>query len=532
MHGQIVGDDAKFDEWIYEESERILDCYGNHPSFILYTHGNEPSGENQGRFLGDLVNHLKSYDPRHLYTSGAGWPDIPENEFYNSMYPRLYVWGEGLKSHNNANSPSTDFDWNKIIESYKIPYVSHEIGQWCAYPNFKEIDKYTGVLKAKNFEIFQETLKENGMAHLADSFLLASGRHQALTYKADIEAALRTDGFAGFQLLGLNDFPGQGTALVGVLDAFWEEKGYISPEEFKCFSGQTVPLVRLPKMVYMNDEVLTASVEISHFGDKEIIRVYPTWMLKSEDGQIVASGNLSKQNIPIGNCIKLGVIEQSLNHILEPQSLKLFVQVGNSVNDWDIWVYPVSDDDEIIDSNIIIVDNINSKTISFIENGGSVLLSPRKGSIKDEFGGSVVMGYSPIFWNTAWTRKLPPLVMGILTNPNHPALASFPTDYHSNHQWWPLMMNSNAIFLDKLGDDVKPIVRVIDDWFTNESLGLIVEAKVGKGKIIISGIDLLNNPDNRLEIEQMKYSLIEYMKTDEFSPETIINPKVLEKMLQ
>lgn len=146
----------------------------------------------------------------------------------------------------NAQQPRTDFDFADIIRK-NMPTVSHEIGQWCVYPNFKEIEKYTGVLKAKNFEIFQETLKEHHMADLADDFLFASGRLQTLCYKADIEGALRTPGFAGFQLLDLHDFPGQGTALVGVLDPFWEEKGYVTPEEYSTFCNKTVPLVRFPK---------------------------------------------------------------------------------------------------------------------------------------------------------------------------------------------------------------------------------------------------------------------------------------------
>jgi len=110
------------------------------------------------------------------------------------------------------------------------------------------------VLKAKNFEIFKESLEAKQMGHLADSFLLSSGKLQALCYKADIEAALRTPGLAGFQLLDLHDFPGQGTALVGVLDAFWEEKGYISPEEYKKFCNTTVPLARLKKRIYILKE--------------------------------------------------------------------------------------------------------------------------------------------------------------------------------------------------------------------------------------------------------------------------------------
>lgn len=523
-----VGNGTKFDEWIYKESERILDYYGNHPSFILYTYGNEPSGGNQGRFLGNLVKYLKDYDSRHLYTSGAGWPDIPENEFYNSMYPRLYIWGDGLKSQNNANSPSTDFDWNTIVSKYNIPYISHEIGQWCVYPNFKEIDKYTGVLKAKNFEIFRETLKESGMEHLADSFLLASGKHQALTYKAEIEAALRTKGFAGYQLLGLNDFPGQGTALVGVLDAFWEEKGYITAEEFKRFSGHTVPLVRFPKMVYKNDEIIEVPLEIAHFGNKGLKAVIPQWKLTKTDGDIVGVGSLNKQNIPIGNCIKLGVIRQSLQMISEPTALKLTVEVDGNINSWDIWVYPQSDSE--FSKDISITDKFDAEAIRVLEQGGKILLSPKKGSIKEEFGSDIVMGYSPVFWNTAWTRKLPPHVMGILTDPEHPALNKFPTEYHSNSQWWGIMMNANAIRLNKLGNNIQPIVRIIDDWFSNQSLGLIIEAQVGNGKIIISGADLLSDSDNVLEINQMKSSLIQYMKTDYFKPNNELNINILKQM--
>ena len=128
--------------------------------------------------------------------------------------------------------------------------VSHEIGQWCVYPNFDEMKKYTGLLKAKNFEIFREQLERNGMLHQARDFLMASGKLQTLLYKEDIESALRTPGFGGFQLLDLHDFPGQGTALVGVLDPFWDSKGYVTAEQYRRFSGPIVPLARLERRIF------------------------------------------------------------------------------------------------------------------------------------------------------------------------------------------------------------------------------------------------------------------------------------------
>jgi hypothetical protein len=146
-----------------------------------------------------------------------------------------------------------------------VPVVSHEIGQWCVYPNFDEMRKYTGHLKPRNFEIFRDRLRANHMGNQARDFLYASGRLQTLCYKEDIESALRTPGMGGFQLLDLHDFPGQGTALVGVLDPFWESKGYVEPEEFRRFCGKTVPLARLERRVFTNRDTLTP------------ISKWPTW---------------------------------------------------------------------------------------------------------------------------------------------------------------------------------------------------------------------------------------------------------------
>ena len=95
---------------------------------------------------------------------------------------------------------------------------------------------------------------------------MASGKLQVLCYKADIEAALRTPGFGGFEILQLHDFPGQGTALVGILNPFFESKGYVTPEEFRMFCNTTVPLARMKKMIYRNGETFEAMVEVTHFG--------------------------------------------------------------------------------------------------------------------------------------------------------------------------------------------------------------------------------------------------------------------------
>lgn len=232
--GATIGNGEQVDRWLYEETERIIACYGHHPSFVLLAHGNEPAGAHHVSFLRKWVQHFRGKgDHRHLITAAACYPAIDENQYQNPSGIQQHGWGGGLNSAINSHPPSTDFDYRGKVESFPVPSISHEIGQWCAYPDFREIARYTGLLRAKNFEIFRETLEANGLGSLAGDFLAASGALQVLCYRHEFEAQLRTRGLGGFVVLDLRDFPGQGTALVGMLNAFWESKGYLKPENFK-----------------------------------------------------------------------------------------------------------------------------------------------------------------------------------------------------------------------------------------------------------------------------------------------------------
>ncbi|MEI6138998.1 MAG: sugar-binding domain-containing protein [Mariniphaga sp.] len=527
-----LGDGNPFDKYLYEESQRMVENYGNHPSFCMMLYGNEPAGKNQVQFLTDFVNFWKKKDSRRIYTSGAGWPNLEVNDYLSSPNPRIQGWGEQLKSIINRAAPTTDYDWSSKIATFKQPVVSHEIGQWCVYPNFKEIVKYDGVLRAKNFEIFQETLKDNGMAQLADTFLLASGKLQALCYKADIEAALRTPGFGGFQLLDLHDFPGQGSALVGVLDAFWDEKGYITPKEYSRFCNSTVPLARLKKQVFTNNETFEASVEVAHFGDEPISACTPEWKITGQNGKIIQSGKLPVINIELGNCIQIGKVAVPLASVASPEKLTFEVSVNGFANSWELWVYPqINAKVEGVDK-IKLTPVLDKAALDFLQQGGSVLLTLKKGTLKPEFGGNIGIGFSSIFWNTAWTRGQAPHTLGILCNPKHPALEEFPTEYYSNWQWWDAMSHSNAINMATFPSGLQPIVRVIDDWFKNRPLALVFEAKVGKGKIVVSGIDFNEGLETRPEAKQMLYSLTKYMAGNQFNPKVELTGEKIISIIQ
>ncbi|GHS94218.1 beta-galactosidase [Bacteroidia bacterium] len=525
-----VGDGDASDQWFYDESERIVKEYGNHPSFCMMLYGNEPNGKNQVKYLSDFVDYWKAKDSRRVYTSGAGWPYIPNADYWNTPDPRIQAWGGGLKSIINAQPPQTAFDFAKIIREKTMPVVSHEIGQWCVYPNFKEIPKYTGVLKAKNFEIFQELLEKHHLGDLSDKFLYASGRLQTLCYKADIEAALRTPAFAGFQLLDLHDFPGQGTALVGVLDPFWDTKGYVEGKEYGSFCNSVVPLARMDKLVWTNDETFKAAVEVSHFAEKPLKGATVEWEISDASQKTLASGKTTK-DLPVDNCIAISNIELPLLSVKEPSQLTLSVKVveAGAANQWHIWVYPAKETGN--ETKPYFTTDYND-AVTKAKAGLRVLYCLPKDALKPEKGGNIAVGFSSIFWNTAWTKKQAPHTLGIFCDAAHPALAAFPNEGYSDYQWWDVVAHCSAMVMDDFPADFRPLVHLIDDWFTNRKLGILFETKAGAGKIMVCSADIATDLDNRPAARQFRRSIEQYMVSDKFKPTVEIDTKTISELMK
>jgi hypothetical protein len=410
-----------------------------------------------------------------------------------------------------------------------MPVVSHEIGQWCVYPNFREIPKYTGVLKAKNFEIFRDFLDNHLLGDMSEKFLYASGRLQTLCYKADIEAALRTPGFAGFQLLDLHDFPGQGTALVGVLDPFWDTKGYTDGAEYSRFCNGTVPLARMEKLIWTNGETFKAAVEVSHFAAKPLPNAVIEWELADAAKKVLAKGKTTK-DLPIGNCIAIAQIEHDLSTVAEPSQLTLTVRIaGTNDNNWHVWVYPETTAPH--DSRPYFTTDFNDATEK-AQAGGNVLYCPPADALKPEKGGNIAVGFSSIFWNTAWTHRQDPHTLGIYCDPAHPSLAAFPNEGYSDYQWWDVVTGSAPLLMEGFPKSLRPVVYLIDDWFTSRRLGLLFEAKLGKGKLMVCGADLSRDPDNRPAARQFRRSIEQYMASDKFNPAQEVDAALIKEWLK
>ncbi len=544
-HGVKLGRGEPIDTYLMDESLAIVDEYGNHPSFTFFAFGNEPAG-NWVKWSTDHVAQMKQHDPRHLYCGfsvGGGWAWQPGSEYAVKAGARgLNEWSK--------RAPESIVNFEKNITTYKgkdmpntpitMPFVSHETGQWCAFPNFDEIPKYTGVNKAKNFEIFRDLLRDNGMESRAHDFMMASGKLQAICYKAEIERTMRTPRYAGFQLLALNDYSGQGTALVGLTDVFFDDKGYMTSEEFREFCSPIVPLAKMPKFTYKSDETFVADVELNQFSDAAMKNVNIHWSLtpapKTQGGIMLlnqpaplAEGDFDARDFPVGGNIPIGRISVPLSEVEEASRYTLSVSIpGTEVrNHWDIWVYPTQLTTKVkyekkswIPKGIYVTDSLDAKAIKTLNKGGKVLICAGG---KVTYGKEVVQQFTPVFWNTSWFKMRPPHTTGILVDNAHPIFDLFPTDYHSDLQWWELVNRAQVMQFTDFPTDFQPLVQSIDTWFVSRKIGMLFEAKVGKGKLVMTTMDITNNLDKRIVARQMRESILSYMQSDKFAPAWDIN---------
>ncbi len=518
------GDGTTLDVWIYKEIDGMIKAYGNHPSFCFFSPSNEPGGRNREQFLGKLLESLKAKDNRRFYVAGAGWPQIKENQYSIEHAVRLQRW----KTLKFDQPPQTFDDYREHIDARPVPVIGHEIGQWCVYPDIAEENQYTGVLKAKNMAIFRDKLEKADMANLAHDFLMSSGKFQSLLYKQEIEAALRTPGFAGFQLLDLHDFPGQGTAPVGVLNALWQSKGYITPEQYRRFCNDVVPMARMKKRIFTSDEIFDAVVDVANYSSKDLTNVTIQWALCKSSGRSVANGELTVGTIATEGLTRAGEIAVLLNNLKEATKLNLEIRLQgtNYVNDWDIWVYPAQLMDN--DTEDVLVTQDANEALTKLRDGGCVLLILDK----EQVGGKTVGTFQPIFWNLITFPKKTVHTMGILCDPEHSAFDLFPTDFHSNWQWQDLLDHCKPLIMNNLPDDLVPIIQPIDDWNNARKLGLLFEARIEQGRLMLCTIDIRSDLEPRPVARQLRHSLLSYMASEKFNPDVSLSSHELLELVR
>jgi hypothetical protein len=535
--------DPKQVDYMQRLGTAILDEYGNHPSFVMMALGNEITKDRAD--LKKLVDYLRAHDPRPLYAQGSNnrnWdPSYAEgDDFWASFRTGPYQADSStdarlsmsfLDSHGeggllNIRHPSTTINFDKALERSPVPFSGYEVGQYQVFPNFTEIPKYTGVLKPLNLEMYRDRLAKAGMLDQAHDFSRASGALSVICYRADIEAMLRTKRFAAFNLLDLQDYPGQGTALVGMLDAFMDSKGLIRPDQWRQFCDETVILVEQEKFCWTDAETYSAGVNLSNFSAKAFANGKIRWSLE-EGGHVLAEGSVAIDCAAYsGLCKSAQRIEIPFGSVVKKAparlDLYLFLDGSNVKTSYPIWVYPASDRVDV-PTNVVVADKLDDATAKALEGGARVILFPTAAAIEAH---SIPNQFISEFWNwqmfTGFAEKAngakSPGTLGLLMDEHSPAFAQFPTGYHTDYQWWPMVTGSRALILDDFAG-YRPLVQVIDNIARDHRLGLVCEFRVGKGSLLVCGSRLPDIAGKYPEARQFYSSLLNYAASDKFDPQ-------------
>ena len=589
------GHNEEEQQYLVNEGFRMLDAYGNHASYCMMSLGNELWGSKER--MAEIITAYKNTDNRHLYTQGSNnfqhTPVIlPEDDFFvgvrlskNRLIRGSYGMCDAPLGHIQWDEPSTDHNYNDAIHPSdtgsslagseeeieiqygtgvkkvkaadyssvlipEIPVVTHEIGQFTVYPDFREIEKYTGVLKARNFEVFKERLEEKGMLAQAYDFFYASGKLAVQCYKEELEAAARSSLVAGYQILDLQDFTGQGTALVGILDAFMDSKGLVTPEEWAGYCSDAILLAEFGKYIYTAGEKFNIKLAMRYYNPESLDgKILETELSckDNETGMVNIIGTIETE-IPEGikGLAELGNISFDLPAVTKPEiyTLRLSVPGTNIHNSYEVYCYPVNENTETLSitgstgrindtgTNKFYITNNFQEAYNMLDKGLRVLFLPAE--TKESIEGFYCTDFwcYPMFRDICEWMKKPVAVgtMGLLIQNGHKALAQFPSHKYATPQWYKIVSHASCAILEDVTEQgYTPIVQMIDNFERNHKLGILFEGKAGNGKLLIC-TSRLSEISSYPEIKQFIKSITDYVSSDSFNPGMELDLDKLKKL--
>lgn len=531
----------------------LLKTYANHPSFVMLTLGNELQAQGEGRErMRELVRTAKKMDPTRLYANGSnafyGEEGCdPESDFYTSQSCKdVVIRGtfSGMRGYINENYPSADHTYDaamaEIRKSYTKPVFSFEVGQFEVLPDFEELESFQGISDPVNLKLIKKRVEERGLLPTWEKYVEATGELSRLAYREEIEAAMRTRELSGISLLGLQDFPGQGTALVGMMNSHLEPKPYdfARPERFREFFQECRILVKLPHYTYEAGERLIAEVEAANFGKRNIEGVF-CWTLAgkksvSENGNcepaeikskntVIATGEDTEITIcRPGSYTEVGSLDIPLDFVEKNTALTLKVRIGDSISAYPIWVYRKTT--PVCPENVYETRAFDVKTREILQNGGRVYLSPD--ADKESLPNSIKTQFTTDFWSVG-TFADQEGGMGQLIDTEHPIFKEFPTDFHTDWQWW-IMATKRAVILPH---PMKTIITEMDSYAFLRPMAQMIEFRCLKGKVLLSTMEL-HKSQQYPEVRALQASIYTYLSGENFEPAEEITEEELSMLVR
>ncbi len=545
-------------DYLLNEAHTTIDFLGNHPSFMALGLGNELWGDFD--VMRQWLDSFRRQDDRHLYVYGSnntlGWQGCHDGE---DFFVTCRVGGGENYATNTRTSfsfadepdggilnhvrPNTRSDFSYPVSLCPRPIVAHETCQFQMYPDYDQIKKYTGILYPYNLEIFRSRLDENGLAGQQKDFARVTNRWALECYKADIEYCVRTKGFGGYQLLDLKDYPGQGSALCGILDVFMDAKDEEFDRKVVSVMQPIVPMLLVDKMCWSTSEPFKADIALANYSEGQQCKdVKVTFAIDGKHYEktfVCHDAEVGNVSVLQHHADDWKSISQALSNISTAQKVVVKLETGDTgkgqsyQNEYNLWFYPVQE--ATLDQGIIVADTLTQTCMTALQKGKTVVLCPAFSTIEKQSIGGL---FTPDYWNYAMfktisennNKPVSPGSLGMLMNPSHALFSNFPTDDHTDWQWWCIAKNSRPLILNSLAKDYRPLIQTVDNVERNHKLGILMEFKVGRGKLLISTTDL-DAIGEYVEGRCYKNAIMQYAGSDRFNPTTEISEPELRTLL-
>ncbi len=427
----------------------------------------------------------------------------------------------------------------------KHPTTLHEYNWWSCYPDPRDRRKYDqAAIIPWWLDVLEKSAAEAGLTDLVPTFRRNSLWLQALCRKDGLEYARRCPNVEGFILWLLIDF---GQYAEGVFDDFWQPKNVSARELLQSTADTVIVLAQEGNRCFPAGKRISIPLAVSHYGEKELRDCTVTW--EAVGSGFGESGTLSVAELRLGKLTQVGAAELKLP--AAPQGLQFELRVtlrrGDEVlntNQWTFWALPEvpaslpeapgifvrigPNADRLIPEQapLVIADGVDQALTDYLAAGGRCLLLSKGSAIEEpETYYQGYTTYRTIPWNGA-----PGNSGTVITD--HPALASFPHGAACDLNFAWLIKKVHPLNLGELrAHGVEPIIRGIDFYQTNKHLAYLLEFRVGKGRCLVTSLNLLSKPGERLEARYLLHCLTQYAQSPAFRPTASVPPEEFTRLL-
>ena len=511
------GYDERERDFLFQEGFRILREYGHHPSFLWLSLGNELWGSKD--VLNRMMRAYREADDTKLYSSGANnyqfVPDVldEENVFVGVRLGRerlirgSYAMCDAPQGIVQTTAPESvsNYDASIVPETLgqsgeagkvqiqygtgvkevdaqsadalipDVPVISHEVGQYVFYPDFSEISHYTGPLKPRNIEAMRENLERAGLYGEHEAFFRQTGHLAVDCYKREIETLLRSREVSGFQLLDLQDYTGQGTALVGVLNAMMENKGLISAEEWREFCAGTVVLGEFASFTGMMGEDIRFDVQISECDPEKQHTCIRCTLMDGERELYACDVTPGARQGRLTDAVSVTFPAECYRDAMQERITGLTVALtlaDGTRNHYPIWLIPQVDiriTREGIEKDGRMVTFVSAEEKA---DGAAIVVPSAEGQLPAE--------YCTDFWcypmfrsiSESMGKPVPVGTMGLSIDTASPLLKRFAQEDYTTPAWHAILQTAHV---QRLPADIRPAVQMIDNTERCARLGILYQ---------------------------------------------------------